>query len=48
MEPRRITPLRGTPVNRLFFAINHYVSTGDHFGEAWLSPWRRRPASCAS
>ena len=26
-------PLQGTPVNRLFFSINHYVSTGDHFGE---------------
>lgn len=33
MEPRRITPLQKTPLNRLFFAINHYVSTGDHFGE---------------
>lgn len=31
MQP--ITALRDTPVNRLFFAINHYVSTGDHLGE---------------
>jgi len=38
MEPRRITPLRGTPVNRLFLAINHYVSTGDHFGEGMALP----------
>ena len=30
---RHITPLADTPVNRLFFAINHYVSTGDHIGE---------------
>lgn len=33
MEPRKITPLRRSPINRLFFAINHYVSTGDHVGE---------------
>lgn len=33
MEPIKPTPLRGTPVNRLFFALNHYISTGDHVGE---------------
>lgn len=28
-----ISSVEGTPENRLIFAINHYVSTGDHFGE---------------
>lgn len=33
MNPRDIKPQIGTPTNRLFWAINHYVSTGDHIGE---------------
>lgn len=38
IDPKKITPLTGTPINRLFFAINHYVSTGDHFGEGMAAP----------
>lgn len=30
---QNLTPLEGTPLNLLFVAINHYVSTGDHIGE---------------
>lgn len=33
INPRDIKPLTGGPINRLFWAINHYVSTGDHIGE---------------
>ena len=33
MNDRTITAMAGTPLNRLFIAINHYVSTGDHLGE---------------
>jgi hypothetical protein len=29
----KITPMAGKPLNNLLFAINHYVSTGDHIGE---------------
>ena len=25
--------VRNTPLNRLYLAINHYISTGDHIGE---------------
>ena len=25
--------VQNTPLNRLFLAINHYISTGDHLGE---------------
>lgn len=45
METPDLIPITGTPLNRLFFAINHYVSTGDHIGEGIayeLSPQRRR------
>lgn len=28
-----IKPVQQTPLNRLFLAINHYISTGDHLGE---------------
>ncbi|NBB84978.1 MAG: hypothetical protein GVY12_01985 [Bacteroidetes bacterium] len=38
MEPRHITPKQNTPLNRLFLSINHYVSTGDHFGEGVAMP----------
>lgn len=38
MEPRRITPVMKTPLNRLFLALNHYISTGDHFGEGVALP----------
>ena len=38
MEPRKVTPLLKTPVNRLFFAINHFVSTGNHIGEGIALP----------
>lgn len=33
MNPRDVKPMLDTPLNRLFFAINHYVTTGDHIGE---------------
>ena len=26
-------PVQNTPLNQLFLAINHYISTGDHVGE---------------
>jgi hypothetical protein len=32
MNPTLI-PLANSPLNRLFFAINHYISTGDAIGE---------------
>lgn len=38
INPRDITPLIDQPLNRLFFAINHYISTGDHFGEGIAVP----------
>lgn len=33
MTVRTLCILIGQPLNDLFFAINHYVSTGDHVGE---------------
>lgn len=33
-----ITPLRNSALNKLFLAINHYVSTGDHIGEGTAVP----------
>ena len=36
MQP--ITALRNSPLNGLFLAINHYVSTGDHLGEGVAMP----------
>ncbi|PRY38472.1 hypothetical protein CLV58_109199 [Spirosoma oryzae] len=33
-----IEPLENTPINRLFLAINHYISTGDHIGEGMAVP----------
>lgn len=33
-----ITFRSGTAANRLLFAINHYVSTGDHIGEGIVAP----------
>lgn len=33
INPRDITPITEGAVNRLFWAINHYVSTGTHIGE---------------
>lgn len=33
-----ITALDKTPLNRLFVAINHYISTGDHIGEGIAVP----------
>lgn len=41
MEPRPITPKQNEPLNRLLFAINHYVSTGDHVGEGIALPTGR-------
>lgn len=38
MEPRDIKLFRKKPLNRLFFAINHYISTGDHIGEGIAMP----------
>lgn len=37
-KPPCVTPLDKSPINRLFFAINHYVSTGDHIGEGVVLP----------
>jgi hypothetical protein len=31
--PPNVTPVENTPINRVFFALNHYISTGDHVGE---------------
>jgi len=36
MQP--LTILKDTPLNLLFVAINHYVSTGDHLGEGFALP----------
>lgn len=33
-----ITFLNNTPLNRLFLAINHYISTGDYIGQGMASP----------
>lgn len=33
INPKDVIPLTGGPTTRLFWAINHYVSTGDHIGE---------------
>jgi hypothetical protein len=30
--------ITNTPMNRVFFAINHYVSAGDHIGEGIAMP----------
>lgn len=34
----KITLQANTPLNRLIFAINHYVSTGDRIGEGIMTP----------
>lgn len=34
----KITPLQDRPLNRLFVALNHYISTGDHVGEGVATP----------
>ena len=33
MQPRPVTIRPGHPLSDLLFAINHYISTGDHLGE---------------
>lgn len=33
MEPKNIQYVERSPLNRAFFAINHYVSTGEHLGQ---------------
>lgn len=33
INPRDIQPTIGEPINKLFWAVNHYISTGDHIGE---------------
>lgn len=33
INPRDVQPAIGEPINKLFWAVNHYVSTGDHIGE---------------
>jgi len=38
MDNRDIQFLQGTPINRLFFALNHYISTADHIGEGIALP----------
>lgn len=34
----KITPVQNTPLNRLFLALNHYISTGDRVGEGLAIP----------
>jgi hypothetical protein len=38
METGHITPEEDTPLNRLFFALNYYISTGDRIGEGVALP----------
>lgn len=35
---QNVTFFSDKPLNRLYFAINHYVSTGDHIGEGVSMP----------
>ena len=35
MEPLELIPIADGPLKRLIIAINHYISTGNHFGEGF-------------
>ena len=42
IDPKKVTPMVDSPLNRLVFAINHYVSTGDHIGVAIAAKYGER------